>query len=263
MDDNCVTYRKYRNHLRLGGYYLKIDGKIQDLKAWLRKPYNGSKSFCGFSEVSEEQLFYLMKEALSEKKQILFDVSGDMAIKQVLNVFEEVSKKENITEFYRPIFYNVGLLDRNDFSLLRKYDVSLVYELLNKFEIKKVKRSIGLFRRKRFEKFKSLIKERIRFVVYSKDNIGVENLKNLAKYAKCKFNLKMLKNKKFVANFTKLLGKILYLNFAYFCFDQDKKGVLETDKQANFIILKQSIVNQIQDNSDIVISTYIEGEKKY
>ena len=69
MDDNCVTYRKYRNHFRLGGYYLKIDGKINELKAWLNKPYVGSKNYCGLAELSGEYLYYLIKMALEEKKQ--------------------------------------------------------------------------------------------------------------------------------------------------------------------------------------------------
>ena len=116
MDDNCVTYRNYRNHFRLGGYYLKIDGRIQELKAWLKKSYAGSKTYFGFSEISEEQLYYLVKEALGERKQIFYDVSGDKAIDEVLKVLEDVSEKEKITEFYRPIFYGAGIVDKKIYS---------------------------------------------------------------------------------------------------------------------------------------------------
>ena len=265
MDDNCVTYRKYRNHLRLGGYYLKIDGKIQELKALLKKPYVGSKTYFGFQETSSEQLYYLIKEALSEKKQILFDISGDKAIESVLEVLDEVSKKENITEFYRPIFYGVGLVDKKVYSKLKHFDITLVFESLDRLEVKKVKRFVGLTRRKKFHNFKSLLKNEIRFLSSSNsfEQTGIENIKNSAFFTKCNFGLKMLKNDKIIANFTNLIYKLIYSNFAYICFDQDKKATLETQKQANFIVSEISIFDALLTDDKFVKSVYIEGEKKY
>lgn len=265
MDDNCVTYRKYRNHLRLGGYYLKIDGKIQDLKALLKNHYSGSKTYFGFQETSSEQLYYLMKEALSEKKQILFDVAGDKAIQDVLSVLDDVSEKEKITEFYRPIFYGVGLVDKKIYSKLKHYDITLVFENLEKQEIKKVKRFIGVSRKNKFQNFVSLIKNGIRFVFSSNKllELGVNNFKNSSFFKKCDFNSKMLKNNKIITNYTTLLYNFIYSNYAYICFDQDKKAILETQKQANFIISEISIFEALRSECQFVENVYIEGEKKY
>lgn len=265
MDDNCVTYRKYRNHLRLGGYYLKIDGKIQDLKALLKNHYSGSKTYFGFQETSSEQLYYLMKEALSEKKQILFDVAGDKAIQDVLSVLDDVSEKEKITEFYRPIFYGVGLVDKKIYSKLKHYDITLVFENLEKQEIKKVKRFIGVSRKNKFQNFDSLIKNGIRFVFSSNKllELGVNNFKNSSFFTKCDFNSKMLKNNKIITNYTTLLYNFIYSNYAYICFDQDKKAILETQKQANFIISEISIFEALRSECQFVKNVYIEGEKKY
>ena len=265
MDDNCVTYRKYRNHLRLGGYYLKIDGKIQELKALLKKHYAGSKTYFGFQETSSEQLFYLMKEALSEKKQILFDVSGDKAIQDVLSVLDEVSEKEKITEFFRPIFYGVGLVEKKIYQKLKHYDITLVFENLENQEIKKVSRFIGVARKNKFQNFDSLIKNGIRFVFTSNKllELGVKNFKNSAFFTKCDFNSKMLKNNKIIANYTNLLYNFIYSNYAYICFDQDKKATLETQKQANFIISDISIFEALKSDVQFVKNVYIEGVKKY
>ena len=265
MDDNCVTYRKYRNHFRLGGYYLKIDGKIQELKAWLKKSYLGSKTYFGFSEISEEQLYYLVKEALSEKKQILFDVSGDKAIQEVLSVFDEVSKKDNITEFYRPIFYGVGVVDKKIYDNLKKYDITLILENLDKKSMSKVKKFIGFGRKSKFQNYKSLIKNNIRFI-FATDNfetIGLDNFRNSILFQKSKFVSKVLKNNKIIPNFTNILYNLIYSNPAYICFDQDKKMSLETQKQANFIILEKSIVDCLAlEDKNFIKSVYIEGEKK-
>ena len=265
MDDNCVTYRKYRNHLRLGGYYLKIDGRIQELKALLKKHYVGSKTYFGFQETSNEQLYYLIKEALSEKKQILFDVSGDKAIENVLKVLDDVSEKEKIAEFYRPIFYGVGLVDKRIYPSLKKFDVTLVFENLSKEDIKKAKRGIGIFRRKKFQNLKSLKKNKIR-LLFSLNNYSefeINNIKKSSFFAKCKFNSKMLKNYKNIEKNTNLLGDLFYSNFAYICFDQDKKAILETEKQANFIISNNSIIESVLNNTSFVKGVYFEGEKKY
>lgn len=261
MDDNCVTYRKYRNHFRLGGYYLKIDGKIQELKAWLKKSYVGSKTYFGFSEISEEQLYYLIKEALSEKKQILFDVSGDKAIEEVLNVLDDVSKKENISEFYRPIFYGAGVVDKKVYKKLKQYDVTLIFENFDKVESRKIKKFIGFSRKRKFQNYKNLLKNDIRFM-FASNNYDSIAIKNLSIFDKCEFNSKVLKNGKNELNFTTLLYKLIYLNPAYICFDQDKKSILETQKQANFIISENAIFEFLKDDKGFVKNVYIEGEKK-
>ena len=265
MDDNCVTYRKYRNHFRLGGYYLKIDGRIQELKAWLKKSYAGSKTYYGFSEVSEEQLYYLIKEALTEKKQILYDVSGDRGIDEVLSVLDDVSKKENISEFYRPIFYGASIVDKRVYPKLKHYDITLVFENLDDKATKKVKRFIGFSRKNKFQNFKSLLKNEIRFVFASSgyEFFGIENFKNSTLFMNCNFVSKVLKNKENIANFTTLLSKMIYSNPAYIFFDQDKKETLETQKQANFIISENSFFDYLKDDKEIVKNIYIEGEKKY
>ncbi len=264
MDNNCVTYRKYRNHFRLGGYYLKIDGKIDELKAWLIGHYKGSKTYHGFSEISGEGLYYLLKMALEEKKQLLLDVSGDKAIKEVLTVFEELSQKDNITDFHRPIFYGAAIVDKKIYPQLKKFDITLAFECFDDRVLKKINRGIGLSRKLKFQNFENLIKNQIRFVYYLNDfrYLGLDIYKNSSFFQKCKFNLKMLKNNKSFNNFTFLIQNIIYSNFAYICFDQDKKASLETQKQANFIISNDSLFEMFFEKDSIIKNTYIEGEKK-
>jgi len=265
MDDNCVTYRNYRNHFRLGGYYLKIDGRIQELKAWLKKSYAGSKTYFGFSEISEEQLYYLVKEALGERKQIFYDVSGDKAIDEVLKVLEDVSEKEKFTEFYRPIFYGAGIVDKKIYPKLKRFDVTLIFENLDKKQTSKVKRFIGFSRIKKFKNIKDLLKNGIRFIFASGgfENFGIENFVNSVFFKESNFSSKVLKNEENIANFTILTSKLIYSNPAYICFDQDKKETLETQKKANFIISENSMIDYFKDRNDFIKNVFIECEKKY
>ena len=69
--------------------------------------------------------------------------------------------KENISEFYRPIFYGAGIVDKRVYPKLKHYDITLVFENLDDKATKKVKRFIGFSRKNKFQNFKSLLKNEI------------------------------------------------------------------------------------------------------
>lgn len=259
MDDNCVTYRGYKNHFRLGGYYLKIDGKISELKAWMNKAYAGTKSHYGLAETSGEQLYYLLKMALDEKKQIMFETNGDRAIETILNVFEELKTKEKTENFYRPIFYGASIVPKKLYSRLKEFDVTLLFENYSDQQKKSMKKFIGLTRLKQFYNYKNIIKNGVRFAMVFENNIAEELKTYFSK--KRKLHSKMLKNDVFMAKYTDLLKNIFYLNPAYICFDQERKGKFETEKQASFVVFEKNILSYFSDNK--LKNVYILGEKKY
>lgn len=243
MDDNCVTYRKYKNHFRLGGYYLKVDGKIQELKAWLTKPYSGTKSHCGIGNIYGEQLYFLLKTALEEKKQIIFETHGDKSMQEVLTVLEELESKDNITNFYRPVFYSSGFIPEKFYSKLKHFDAMLLIENLDSDNQKIIKKFLGLFRKACFYRFDKLIKNDIRFILRNDEFLDnyLNNTINMYKNQKRIFNLKMLKNDKNNQNYTNLIQKIIYNNSAFICFDTDTKGGIENQKQSKFFICDKNI----------------------
>ena len=141
----------------------------------------------------------------------------------------------------------------------------MIFENLDEKTTKKVKRFIGFSRKKKFQNFKSLLKNEIRFIFVSGgyECFGIENFKNSTLFMNSKFALKVLKNEENIAKFTILLNKMIYLNPAYIFFDQDKKETLETQKQANFIISENSFFDFLKEDKEIVKNIYVEGEKKY
>lgn len=259
MDDNCVTYRGYKNHFRLGSYYLKIDGKVLELKAWLNKAYAGTKSHFGLAETSGEQLYYLLKTALDEKKQVMFEVNGDKAIETILNVFEELKTKDKFDNFYRPIFYGASIVPKKLYSRLKDFDVTLMFENYSNDQKKSMKKFIGLRRIGQFYNYKNIIKNGVRFVMAINNNIEDELNNYFSK--KRKLYSKMLKNDVFMAKITNLLKNIFYSNPAYICFDQERKGKIETEKQASFVVFDNNILINLDKNK--INNTYILGTKKY
>ena len=264
MDDNCVTYRKYRNRFRLGGYYLKIDGLIQDLKAWLSKPYSGTKSYHASGEAYGEHLYYLLKTALEEKKQVLFEVNGDKAIGEVLTVLSEIEDKEKVSEFYRPIFFGAGIIPKKLYNKIKHFDITLILKECNKNITKQINKFIGFGRRKYFNNYDSLIKHDMRFMLINNefDYQNFEAFANLFLVKKRKKELNNIENNNKMIKFRRYLQKLLFDVPSYICFDQDTKMTLETQKQANFVIAKEDIFTCDNYKKNIK-SVYIFGEKKY
>ncbi len=263
MDDNCVTYRKYRNHFRLGGYYLRIDGKVHELKAWLKKSYTGTKSHYGSSEFYGEQLNFLIKTALDEKKQVLFDVNGDKAIEEVLTVFEEIENKDKVTSFFRPIFFGASIVRKNIYSKLKHFDVTLLFENYDLRTNSYIKKYIGIFRQKYFHNYKDLIKSDIRFFCINR-SYDIQNLDSAIidlKNKKRKLYSKMLKNNDFRLKYLKLLQKLIFINPSYVCFDQETKGSIETQKQASFMILNSDFFSENFTSAGSIDSVFVNGEK--
>lgn len=243
MDDNCVTYRKYKNRFRLGGYYLKMDGQIHDLKAWLTSRYFGTKNHYGMGLCNGENLYYLLKTALEERKQVIFDVNGDKAMREVLTVFEEVEAKEKIDNFYRPVFLTSGFIPRKLYSKIKHFDISIIINLLNNNEDKQTKRFLGIFRKRYFFNLKDLIKFKLN-VSFACDDFSCSGflfVQKLDKLLKQKFGLKMQKNNKYVSYFTIIMYNFIYFNPAYICFDDVTKGELENQKRADFFVTNEDL----------------------
>lgn len=257
MDDNCVTYRKSRNGFRLGGYSIIIDGELKNCKAWLKKPYKGSRQFNGFGEIQKEQLFYLIKTALEEKKQLIFSANGDMSIELILEGFQDIEIKEKITNYFKPLIINSGFIPKKHYHLIKKYDIGLLVKIYDKNTSKMIKKELGLFRKKHYYNFNSLLENEIKFIVVGEDK--KEIFKFYDDLKKCKFISKMSKFNKTLPNFTDLIKNFIYYYPACFCFEQEAKYSLEVGKKANFLVLGKDV--DISKIDELAISkVYIGGE---
>ena len=264
MDDNCVTYRKYRNRFRLGGYNIKIDERVQELKAWLTKPYAGTKSYYGAGAFYGEHLYYILKTALEERKQILFETYGDKALLEVLTVLSEIETKDKITDFYRPLFYGVNVLPRKSIDKLKHFDATLIFEEYGKDETKQIKKFLGLRRAMKYHDYKFLQKNEMRYIVLNKQ-YSMQNFSSIINLwiERKKCFKRFQKNELFKQKFKQFIYTLAYNNPAYIFFDQDTKATIETQKRADFVVMSKDIFDFNQDVEKNVKAVYVRGEKKY
>lgn len=237
MDENCRSYRKYKNHFRLCGYFVELDGKLERGGAWVSRAYRHTKHF-GHNELVDEELEYIIKTALDEKKQLVLSASGDRAVEQFIRCYQKVAV--NVEDNYRPYLTDLGFISSGQLKKLAEYNIGLRFDYFyrerNEETLKKV---LGRLRYKNLINLKKLAKCGAKFIV------GVQ-LSEFEKFKQILFKTVQIDRKQLADAFVQ--------NSAHFGFEDMSKGSLESGKLANFVVL---------DSENAVVQVYIGGECVY
>lgn len=264
MDNNCKSYRKYKNHFRLGGYYIAIDDKLINKGAWISKKYKNEKTYNGFAKAYPEQLSFLIKNALDEKKQFVVETNGDKALDLFFECFSENVKEKEENEKFRPIAKNCNFISKKQLKTMKNLGISPSFEICDvKENGKRLKQILGIFRANKVQPIKMVQDFGLKFLISSKD-LKAPNIFELSNYASDRsFDGKKKLGKKFEISFDDAL-KSLICDSSYFAFDEQMKGSIENGKKANFVVLKYSI-DEIKQNKkfDAIEKTYMGGEQVY
>ncbi len=92
-----------RNHLKLGGIKLVLDGSPQAKTAWMRKPYEGEESYRGYPIFSDEYVLDALCRAIDAGLQPLAHCNGDAAAEQFLSMWEKAVKIKGRGPELRPV----------------------------------------------------------------------------------------------------------------------------------------------------------------
>lgn len=88
--------RDYRNHLKLGGVKMFLDGSPQARTAWLSSPYEGESEYYGYPTISDKTAHLRVGAALDEGLQVMAHCNGDAASEQFLSAFEEEAERRGL-----------------------------------------------------------------------------------------------------------------------------------------------------------------------
>lgn len=97
----------YRNHFRIGGVKLNLDGSPQGKTAWLTRPYfkvpPGQKpDYLGYPTFSDTQVLAFVDKAFARRWQIMAHVNGDAAIDQYIRAIRAAEAKYGKAD-WRPV----------------------------------------------------------------------------------------------------------------------------------------------------------------
>ena len=81
--------KKYRNHLKLAGAKILLDGSPQGRSAWMSQPYEGEESYCGYPTQKDERVTAAAREAITREYQLLAHANGDAASEQLIRCYKK------------------------------------------------------------------------------------------------------------------------------------------------------------------------------
>ena len=96
VKQNKGFIKRYKNHLKIGGYKIILDGSPQAKTAWLTKPYEGEKEYRGYPSMKDEEVNDFIKIANEENMQLLAHCNGDCAIDQLVKGIKQEAIKKGV-----------------------------------------------------------------------------------------------------------------------------------------------------------------------
>lgn len=258
MDENCRSYRKYKNNFRLGGYTVSLDGKLSERKAWLNKSYKHAHGYSGFGNVVDEELKHIIKIALEEKKQLVIAANGDRAVDQVIACYDLAADGKEIEDNYKLIIETSGLILKQQLIELQARGIGIKVnysEIKDNFDI--IKKSVGTKRAKQMLSIERLINSDLKVLIDCGNKNIFETLKMLLGYGETAF-AKIIRKQNLKAS--KLLECIIS-NAAYYSFEGEQKGSFDSGKKANFAIIDGSPFEA--NCSHEILQTFISSKKIY
>ncbi|HIV87876.1 MAG TPA: amidohydrolase [Candidatus Pygmaiobacter gallistercoris] len=118
-----VAWREYRQHLRIGGYKIFLDGSPQGRTAWLSEPYLGDDpNYRGYPTHSDAAVEQFMIQALEDQTQIIVHCNGDAAAQQMIDAYAAALKKTGLPGV-RPVMIHAQILRRDQLEQMQKLGI--------------------------------------------------------------------------------------------------------------------------------------------
>ena len=228
----------YRNHLKLGGNKIFLDGSPQGRTAWLRIPYEGGeKEDCGYPVLTDQQVYDYVAQALEQGVQLLAHCNGDRAAEQYLTVMAQVERDKG-KKLERPVMVHAQLLGEDQMEAVKSLTMIPSFFVAHVYHLGDVHlKNLGRERASHISPAASALKHGILFTFHQDTPVIAPNM---LETVWCAVNR--------ITKEGKLLGaeeripvlealKAVTINAAYQYFEEEEKGTLKSGKQANFVIL--------------------------
>lgn len=89
--------------LKIGGIKIMLDGSPQARTAWMRRPYEGEESYCGYPTMSDGKLETILAKAAEAGIQPIAHCNGDAACEQFLSAWEKLVAQTPAASALRPV----------------------------------------------------------------------------------------------------------------------------------------------------------------
>ncbi len=125
--DDIQPSLNYRNHYRVGGAKLTIDGSPQGKTAWLTQPYfvppdGRDRDYRGYAAIDEPTTFDAVEKAFAHGWQILAHANGDAASDRYIEAIRR-AKQQYPNVDNRPVLIHGQVLREDQVEQLKQLDI--------------------------------------------------------------------------------------------------------------------------------------------
>lgn len=268
MEKNRECVGKYKDHYKIGGYKILLDGSPQCKSAWMSKPYENSGDNCGYPWLKDKVLEQYIETALYENQQILVHCNGDAAADQYLNAYKKIFKKKEqfVSENLRPVMIHCQTVREDQLDDMKELGMipSIFVAHVNYWGDVHLK-NLGIERGRRVSPVYSALKRNLRYNFHTDTPVVKPDIFHTIWTA-----VNRITRSGIVCGAEQRISiydalKAVTINAAYMYFEENTKGSIAVGKRADLIIVNQSPLEiEPMKLKDIeVLSTYKDGKLLY
>lgn len=261
LQQNPEYTGQYRNHLRIGGYKIFLDGSPQGRTAWLTRPYEGG-SDCGYPIYNDEQVERFVRQAVEDKQQLLAHCNGDAAAQQYLDACQRVGNTASI----RPVMVHAQLLRPDQLPVLKQVGMIPSYFVAHTWFWGDVHlQNLGEERARKISPLRATDQLEIPYTLHQDSPvIPPDMLQTIwcAVNRRSKGGHSMGEEQRVS---TAQALRAVTASAAYQYFEEDRKGTIAPGKWADFVLLSENPLQKKEEelNELCVLKTIFHGEKLY
>ncbi len=263
--------KTYRQHFRIGGAKLSLDGSPQGKTAWLTKPYRvppeGQKAdYQGYSAVTDDEAVALVDKAFNNGWQILAHCNGDAAADQFIMAIRTATKKHGNAD-RRPVMIHSQTVRDDQLDAMKELGIIPSFFGMHTYYWGDWHRDsvLGPERAARISPAASALKRGMIFTQHHDAPVALpSSIMILASQVnRTTRSGKVLGPEQRVSVMDAL--KSITINAAYQYFEEKTKGSLEPGKLADLVILDKNPlkVEQMAIKDIKVVETIKEGKSIY
>ena len=239
-----LTAGEYKNHIKLGGMKIFLDGSPQIKTAWMREPYEGETEFRGSGTMSNSDVKEAMILAAQNKVQLLAHCNGDAAAEQFLRCAEAVAKVYPIIKELRFVIIHAQFLPVEYMQRLKALGIIPSFFISHIYNFGDIHiKNTGYLRASSISPAGSALKNGLVFTFHQDSPVlepdVIEGVKN-AVIRKTKGGVLLGENEKI--SFENALEAITS-NAAFQYFEEKEKGKIAPRKRADFAVISSDALS--------------------
>lgn len=262
LPDNRMIYK---NHFKLGGLKIFLDGSPQGRTAWMRRPYENTPDYCGYNTLTDEEVTDFVRLAAREGLQILAHCNGDAAAAQYLRACAQVESEGQPLKEIRPVLVHGQLLGPDQLPEVKRLGIIPSFFAAHVYHWGDVHiQNFGMERASHISPAASALAEGVPFT-FHQDTPVIEP--DMLETIWCSVNRLTKNGIKLDAEAIPVMEalKAVTINAAFQYFEENKKGSIAPGKRADFVILDKNplTVPAMELKNIKVLQTIKDGEIIY